>query len=319
MSVVYKGEHEICFWFPDKDAMYERGPFFSWEDYGLIPISRPYISTPKANYTLTQIPNSSTRLNITDFMPGGLTYESRTGEWRFAIDKSHEMWKNWYDGYYKMEELFHGKRVYVSLNDDPENIYKGRVSISSYDPGESYSTITLSYDLDAAPIDDDEKTSVYFRIRELLYNGTVDSTGLAYYGLEPYLFCVGLNDSQLAIYKFIPEGSFFSRWNVLFPLRVTHNIDIYAIYYYRVKPSYSSQSYSTPAATYAPANALSSHPIQYIIEDPEEVTESTYEVPNNVKFLFNNVKYSIDVIGTGGATQKRLWYTPDNMGIETTE
>ena len=307
MSIKYYEEHDVCFW---KKELGSNGysidkPTFAWSDWGLIPNSRPYISTPKANYTLAQVPNSSNRLNITNFMPGGMTYESRAGEWQFAIDHTKELWKNWYEGYYKIEEYFHGSRFLVSLNDDPEKIYQGRISISAYDPGENYSTVTLNYDLDAMPIEESEKTGMIFRLRTMTYTGTVEYLQYQRYGIT-------VVDS--GNHGGIPKGAIFSKWDPSTPFKVSRNTDIWPIYYFKVSPSYSGKITNNAANA-----ALSSHPIQYIIEEPEEKTEETYEVPDTVKFLFNNVKYSIDIMGSGGTTQKRLWYTPDNLEIETTE
>lgn len=311
MSIRYYKEHDICFW---KKSFSGSGynidfPKFAWEDFGLIPLSRPYISTPKANYTLVQIPNSSSRLNITDYMPGGMTYESRTGEWQFAIDHTKELWKNWYTGYYEVEDYFHGSRMLISLNDDSEKIYEGRIVVSAYEPGESYSKVMLSYDLDATEISDSEKSDLMFRIRTIGYTGVVTKEQFLVYGST---IVDGYNYSRPYL---LPPGAVFSKWDPATPFTVKRNADIYAKYYFRV-----SSTDSTPAVTDKPSNtALSSHPIQYIIEEPEEKTEETYELPDNLKFLFNNVQYSIDVLGSGGITQKRLWYTPDNMSIETTE
>lgn len=309
MSIKYMEEHDVCFWkktFSNGRYSIEH-PKFAFEDWGLIPISRPYISVPKANYTLTQVPNSSNRLNITNFMPGGMTYESRTGEWQFAIDHTKEMWKNWFDGYYKIEEYFHGSRMLVSLNDDAEKIYDGRITVSAYEPGDNYSTVTLQYDVDAMPIDDEAKIGMLFRARTIGYTGVITKEQFVSYGTtivdggsygRPYL---------------IPPGSKFSKWDPATPFTVTKNVDIYAKYYFKIKSSHIATIKENAS------NAISAHPIQYIIEEPEETVEETYEVPDTVKFLFNNVQFSIDVLGSGGSTQKRLWYTPNNLGIETEE
>lgn len=312
MSIKYHEEHDVCFWkktFGGGDYSIEK-PTFAWQDWGLIPNSRPYISTPKANYTIAQVPDSSNRINITEYMPGGMTYESRTGEWQFAIDHTNELWKDWYKGYYEIENYFHGNRFLVSLNDDPEKIYEGRIAISSYEAGDNYSSVTLSYDLDAMPIDESEKTGMIFRIRTIGYSGYITKEQYQPYGTKI------IDGGNYGRPYLLPSGAVFSKWDPSTPVIVNRNFDIYPVYYFKVK---RSSSYSVPASNAIANNALSSHPIQYIIEEPEEKTEETYEVPDTVKFLFNNVKYSIDVMGAGGTTQKRLWYTPDNLGIETTE
>lgn len=287
-------EHDVCFWKKEFDGFEYRKPIqpsFAWKDWGLIPISRPYISTPKANYTIAQIPNSSNRLNITNYMPGGMTFESREGEWRFAIDHTSQLWKNWYDGYYAVEAFFHGARMLVALNDDPEKVYEGRIRVSAYEPGGNYSTVTLSYSLDAMPIEDEAKSDLLFRVRTMGFGGSVIEERFMAYGT---VVAYGGNQKQANL---IPNGATFSKWDPALPFELTHNVDIRAEYYFK---------------------ASGNHPIRYVIEEPTQTVETTYEVPDTVKFLFNSTNHAIDFLGSQGETIKRTWYTPENVIIETT-
>ena len=295
MSVRYMEEHDICFWKKEVDGSGYSSishPSFAWHDWGLIPTSRPYVSTPKANYTLTQIPNSSNRLDITNYMPGGMTYESREGEWQFAIDHTHKIWKNWYEGYYKIEDFFHGARMLVSLNDDPEKVYDGRIRVSTYEPGDYHSAVTLSYNFDAMPIDENEMKKLIYRVRTIGYTGVITKEQYQSYGTT---IVDGKNYDRPYL---LPPGAVFSKWDPATPFSVKHNTDIYAKYYFK---------------------RTRNHTLQYIIETPMESVEESYEIPDTVKFLFNNTNHSIDFLGSQGETIKRNWYTPGNMDIETTE
>jgi len=295
MSVTYNGEHQICFWKVTQSGI--ENPKFSWDDLNLIPQSRPYISVPKANYSIVGIPHSSGRINITDSLPGGMTYESRAGTWEFNVD--HNAFTSWTKSYDSYSEYFHGSRMYVSLNDDPTKIFVGRIKISSYEPGENYSAITLSYDLDAMPA---EGVSLPFRIRFFGSDGRVIKNEIHYSGDLPYCSPPVNHASSDAV---------FAGWKPTVTA-VEGNMDYRPTYYYRARITASSYAERTGAS------ALSSHPIIYVVEEePEEVTEATYEIPDSVKFLFNNVNYSIDVLGTQGSTIKKLYYTPENMDIET--
>ncbi len=311
MSIKYIEEHDICFWLPDFDTGDWLNPYSCYYDFGLIPTSRPFISIPKVNYTLTQIPNSSIRLNITDYMPGGMTYESRTGEWQFAIDHTRQTKtkKDWIHVYYELEKRLHGAKVYVALNDDPKKIYRGRINISSYDPGDYYSTVTINYDLDAMPIDIqdiEDEMPIYFIVRWLDYKGNVIREDHCRAGEYPAI-------PSANRYNIYPTNAVANGWDPSVKA-VTSNVTYRPKYYYRSK---IITPYSSPPVTINRTNILSSHPIQYIIEEPESTVEETYEVPDTVKFLFNNTQYSIDVISEGGKLEKRLWYTPENLEIET--
>lgn len=319
MDIVHNGEHQICFWkitqSTDKlSEIYIDNPVFSWDDLHMIPTSRPYISVGKANYTIVKIPHSSARLNITDVMPGGMTYESRTGTWEFKID--HGYWGKWTNSYNEFAEFFHGARMFVSLMDDPTKIFKGRTKIESYTPGESYSTIKISYDLDAEPIKISEAQSdlssevLRFRIRFINVNGKV---------LKETYYRAG----KIPAYSGKPTNPYsenyeFYKWDPSI-VAVEGNADYHATYYYKQKIELFIEDDDPSYIPKTNSSGISSHPIIYIIEDDPDVSaEASYEMPDNVKFMFNDVNHSIDVLGSEGSLIKKLYYTPENMEIERT-
>ena len=216
MSTHYFGEHEICFW---KKEFYNNTyrintPKFTWTDFHLIPESRPSISIPKANYTIAQIPNSNNRVNITDYMPGGQTFESRTGEWRFYID--HDQWPSWTSSHYDLDEYFNGSKMLVLLNNQ-NDIYEGRIILSSYEVNDNYSRVSIEYDLDAKPITDFE--NVLFRIRFIGIHNEVLQENLLSYNDAPYYYGSLNNDGNLR----------FVNWDPVIK-KVTQNVDYHAIY-----------------------------------------------------------------------------------------
>ena len=210
MSVIYNGEHGICFW--KKSLQYDgyaiENPAFTWDDFHLIPLARPSVSIPKANYTLMTIPNTSKRLNITDFLPGGMTFESRSGEWGFYID--HDQWPDWTRSHYELEHFFNGSKMLVSLDDESDDIYEGRISLTNYEAGESYSQVTIAYDLDADPITD--RDDVYFRVRFLGYDGAILQEDLIKNNETPY-------------YRYLPTYN----WSPALD-KATRNVDYKAVF-----------------------------------------------------------------------------------------
>ena len=111
-----------------------------------------------------------------------MTYESRNGEWQFYID--HDQWPDWINAHYDLEENFNGSRMLVSLDDETSDIYEGRVRLTAYDSGDSYSTVTIGYDLDADPITD--FTNVMFRIRFIGPTGNILQNDRLAYNAIPY-------------------------------------------------------------------------------------------------------------------------------------
>lgn len=217
MSIAYNGKHEICFWKENYTGTgyYIENPKFTWVDFHLVPLSRPSVSAPKPNFVITSIPNSSSRINITDYMPGGLTYESRSGEWQFVID--HDQWSNWTTTHYELGEYFNGSKMLVSLDDNRSYIYEGRVNLSGFESGDAYSTVTIAYDFDADPISD--FSDIRFRVRFMSQYGQIFKEELMTYNSTPYYY--GTVPSE--------GGLRFKRWQPYIN-KVTRNIDYIAEY-----------------------------------------------------------------------------------------
>lgn len=146
----YEGDHDIRFWKyvrSGNSVSLENNPKRAWSTFGLIPSTRPSVVLPTVNYSIVQIPGTNSRLDITEYLPGGKTYNNRSGSWSFAAPVTPD-YENWKDRYHDIQEYFDGSRFVVELMDDPGVYYEGRLSASNYEPGSNYSTVTINYDLD---------------------------------------------------------------------------------------------------------------------------------------------------------------------------
>lgn len=120
----------------------------------MIPTSRPYVVLGSANYSQVIIPGTSKRIDITDYRPGGLTFGGRNGTWEFYID--HTKWPDWEDAKSTIRDYIHAGTFLINLTDDPYVLYQGILTISGYVAGESFSKITIQYDLMADTVSLDE-------------------------------------------------------------------------------------------------------------------------------------------------------------------
>lgn len=179
-SIVYKGAHDISFWDPNSGS---NEPKLLWDDFHLIPKTRPFITLYSVNTKNDQIPKSSIYIDTTNHLPGGKTYNERSGVWNFIID--HSKWKEWLSSYKSIRDYFNGKRLYVSLNDDPLNIYVGRFAVSDYTVDKEYSSVSIAYNLDYILLTDDAKSTLKYRIRYLDEYGNVLQSTLYNYGSIP--------------------------------------------------------------------------------------------------------------------------------------
>lgn len=144
MSVVYSNEHSITFIRNARGTTvysYKR----SWYDFHLIPAKRPSVVTPPPNIRLINIPGSNKRLDLTDSMPGGLTFGRRKGQWEFYVDTTK--WGSFLNAKNTIEDYLNGQYVYVVLEDDHSHYYIGRVSTTSWSVDDDYPTVTIDYDL----------------------------------------------------------------------------------------------------------------------------------------------------------------------------
>lgn len=152
LSFIYNGSHSIHF-IEALDSSTNSTPtaysskINSWNDLHLIPLTRSSIVTPSPSIKLIEVPGTNSRIDLTDLQPGGLKYGVRSGSWKFAID--HYKYTDWHTAKKTIENALNGKRLYCVLDDDLSSAYRGRFSVESWEPGVTYSSVTIKYQLEA--------------------------------------------------------------------------------------------------------------------------------------------------------------------------
>lgn len=116
----------------------------TWDDWFLIPSTRPLVNPPKPNTKGIQVPGRNGTLDMSTVLTGYMTYQNRTGSWEFIVDNDH--W-DWSTAYSTIMGYLHGQDKYVALEDDKEFYYKGLLSVNSWKSDKSWSLITIDYDL----------------------------------------------------------------------------------------------------------------------------------------------------------------------------
>ncbi len=148
-SVFYEGEHSLNF-IPEGESGSWKN---SWEEWGLAPTSRPVISLPEPATNYVEIPGTSGSHDLTDQF-GYPAYGMRQGSIEFMVvpEFSSTQSKNskWNYRYANLANYFHGRKIWMYLDDDPNYYYSGRWSVSWSSPsgkGE-LSRVVLNYTLD---------------------------------------------------------------------------------------------------------------------------------------------------------------------------
>lgn len=119
----------------------------TYSDWHLVPDGRQSIAMPAVKTTLVEIPGASGTIDLSESLTNYPVYENREGHLRFHVlnDKG-----NWVDLYQEIANHIHGKRVKMTLEDDPDYYYEGRISIPEWEhPNDgTWSSISLDYVLD---------------------------------------------------------------------------------------------------------------------------------------------------------------------------
>ena len=118
----------------------------TWEDWGLIPTSRPIVVPPEQKRTKIEIPSTSGELDLTYELVPYPIFQNRTGSWEFKVASD----KPWFVLQQEIGSYLHGRDVRVILKDDPSYYYTGVCWIESWESANdgSGSTISIGYDLE---------------------------------------------------------------------------------------------------------------------------------------------------------------------------
>ncbi len=117
----------------------------TWDDWHLIPSSRPVFAPPEVKSKWVDIPGANGELNLTDVLTSYPVYKNRQGEFEFYLPP--DSGKSWDIVYSEMMNYLHGKAMKAILADDPSYYYEGRFAVDEWKSEKSWSTIVISYNV----------------------------------------------------------------------------------------------------------------------------------------------------------------------------
>lgn len=132
----------------------------TWDDWHLIPTSRPVINLPELKKQQISIQGGNGVIDLTSALTGYPNYENRKGSVEYLVmhsgmlsDADGFAYNNnsksaWSGIYSEIANYLHGKYFYMTYEDEPGFYYKGRFSVGNWEPGEEYSKLTIEYDLE---------------------------------------------------------------------------------------------------------------------------------------------------------------------------
>lgn len=133
--------------------------FKSWGETQRIPLrlisnGRLIINPPSVKTNYVDVAGKNGKLDMTEVLTGFPLYNNRTGTLNFIVDNTvpgamtaYDQ-STWVDRYQNILEVIHGNEVQLTLDDDPDYFYKGRMSVNSWSSGNTWSQIALDYDFE---------------------------------------------------------------------------------------------------------------------------------------------------------------------------
>lgn len=118
----------------------------TYDDWYLIPTSRPCIQPPKPKTQAVDVPGANGVTDLSRSLTGYPVFMNRTGANEYMIE--NDKWPKWIDPLTEVTNKLDGQYLRMYFEDDePEYYYIGTWSVTNYQAGELYSTLNIEYDL----------------------------------------------------------------------------------------------------------------------------------------------------------------------------
>jgi hypothetical protein len=116
----------------------------TWDDWHLIPTSRPVFSPPPVKIKFVDVPGINGKLDLLHELIGENTYGNRTGSFQFVV--ANDYW-GWDTAYSTIMNYLHGQTLNATLEDEPGYYYTGLFSVSEWLSNKEFSVITINYNV----------------------------------------------------------------------------------------------------------------------------------------------------------------------------
>ena len=121
------------------------GDINTWDDWHIVPASRPLIAAPSVKTSYISLPGGDGSLDLTEVLAGRPTFQRRTGSWEFVVMNDYGDWATRYS---EIMNYLQGEEYRIILDDDPEYYYQGRLSVNEWRSDPYYSRIVIEYNVD---------------------------------------------------------------------------------------------------------------------------------------------------------------------------
>ena len=122
----------------------------TWDDWHLVPESRPVFLPPDVKTNYVDIPGADGHLDLTEALVGEPLYKNRSDSITFYVANGYWSWE---EAYSTIMNYLHGQKMRAYLEDDPGFYYEGRFSVNTWRSEKHRSEIVINYDISPYKID----------------------------------------------------------------------------------------------------------------------------------------------------------------------
>lgn len=123
----------------------------TWDDWHLVPTSRPVFNPPSVKTKTLDIPGGDGVIDLTESLSGYPVYNNREGSFEFIVLNDfcqiEETYEKWYEVYSSIMDYLHGQQMKAFLEDDADYYYEGRFAVNSWTSDKNYSKIVIDYNV----------------------------------------------------------------------------------------------------------------------------------------------------------------------------
>lgn len=118
------------------------GNMNTWDDWHLVPTSRPKFNTPPLKSKTIDIQGGNGLLDLSESLTGYPVYGNREGSFEFMVMNDY---KSWEEAYSDILDYLHGQTMRAFLEDDPKYYYEGRFTVNEWRSEKNNSVIVIDY------------------------------------------------------------------------------------------------------------------------------------------------------------------------------
>lgn len=119
----------------------------TWEDWHLVPSSRPVFEPPEQKLTQVDVPGSNGLIDLSTSLTNYPIFQNRNGTIEFIVVNDYG---DWAVRYSEIMDYLHGKTLKAFLEDDKSYYYEGRFYVENWTSNNdgTWSTISIGYSVE---------------------------------------------------------------------------------------------------------------------------------------------------------------------------